>query len=232
MRTSVTLTQMKRFVPRRLKRATRDALLDRKFRRAVNRVSKLPPGVTPDRQLLTDLIAGWGNEGFAAQLDYLEEVAARAAMTRGPILECGSGLTSIIMGLLAGRRGVEIWSLEHFPDWRTRVMSAVQRSHIPNVHICLAPLKSFGDFQWYSPPLQEMPSEFQLVVCDGPPGNTMGGRYGLLPVMRERLSKDVVVLLDDASRPGEAEVLQRWMTETNLEVTSPVGATFAVLTRK
>ena len=232
MRTSVTLQQMKRFVPRRLKRATKDALLDRKFRRAVNHVSKLPLGVTPDRQLLTDLIVGWGNEGFAAQLDYLEEVAARAAVARGPILECGSGLTSIVMGLLAGRRGVEIWSLEHYPEWRTRVMSAVRRSNVPNVQICLAPLQSFGDFQWYSPPLQEMPSEFQLVVCDGPPGDTIGGRYGLLPVMRERLSKDVVILLDDASRPGEAEVLQRWMSETNLEMSSPVGATFAVLTRK
>jgi hypothetical protein len=34
--------------------------------------------------------------------DYLEEVIDRAARTSGPILECGSGLTSLLLGLYAG----------------------------------------------------------------------------------------------------------------------------------
>ena len=50
-------------------------------------------------------------------------------------------------------------------------------------------------------------------IADGPPGNTKGGRYGLLPIMRSRLAPDVVILLDDAERPGEQRVLQQWKAE-------------------
>jgi len=225
------LQLMKRFVPKRVKRAAKDAMLDRTFRRAVAGISKLAPGEGPSRQLLNDLIVSWGNEGFAARLDYLEEVARQAASVSGPILECGSGLTTVLMGLLAGRRGVETWSLEHFPDWRTRVMSTVARFQIPNVHICLSPLREYGEFDWYFAPLEQMPGEFDLVICDGPPGNTKGGRYGLWPVIGDRLSSRAVILLDDADRPGEAEVLQRWATQANLKIASASDGTFAVITR-
>jgi hypothetical protein len=58
-----------------------------------------------------------------------------------------------------------------------------------------------------------MPDRFGLVVCDGPPSQTLGGRYGLAPVMKDRLGPGCVILLDDASREGEQEVVQRWAKE-------------------
>ena len=60
-----------------------------------------------------------------------------------------------------------------------------------------------------------MPDKFGLVICDGPPGNTIGGRYGLIPVMRTRLSKGTLILLDDASRPDEQNIAERWRQELN-----------------
>lgn len=229
---SIKLEQLKRLVPAPLKRAAKEALQDRTFRNAIRRVADLPLGVVPDRDLLKDLLAGWGNEGFAAQTDYLEEVCGQAARTSGPVLECGSGLTSVMLGLLAGRRGVQTWSLEHVPEWQSRVTNVLERFEIPNVQICSAPLRSYGEFEWYDAPLAEMPKEFQLVICDGPPGTTAGGRYGLLPVMGERLPAGSVILLDDATRPGEAKVLQRWMSETKLRVSAPAENSFAVITRE
>lgn len=229
---SIKLSGLKRLVPKPLKRAGKEALLDRKFRTALRRIAELPPGVVPPRELLSELSIGWGNEGFAAQTDYLEEVSRQAARTRGPVLECGSGLTTIMLGLLAGRRGVQTWSLEHFPEWQARVIGVLDRFQIPNVKICAAPLRSYGEFEWYAPPLAEMPHEFQLVICDGPPGATAGGRYGLLPVMGERLPAGTVILLDDATRPGELEALRRWTSETKLKVSSPDGHDFAVITRE
>jgi hypothetical protein len=224
--------QLKRLVPASLKRAAKEALLDRTFRNAIRRVAELPLGVVPDRELLNHLMAGWGNEGFAAQTDYLEEVCSQAARTSGPVLECGSGLTSVMLGLLAGRRGVQTWSLEHVAGWRSRVTNVLERFEIPNVQICGAPLRSFGEFEWYDALLAEVPKEFQLVICDGPPGSTAGGRYGLMPVMGDRLPAGSVILLDDAKRPGELEVLQRWASETRLRVSSPDENSFAVLTRE
>jgi hypothetical protein len=78
-----------------------------------------------------------------------------------------------------------------------------------------------------------MPLEFRLVICDGPPGATAGGRYGLLPVLGERLAAEATILLDDSDREGEAEVLQRWMAEDNWKVSQQKTATdaYAVLTR-
>jgi Methyltransferase domain len=228
---SIKLGQLKRLVPAPLKRAAKEALLNRTFRNAIRHVADLPLRVVPSRELLSDLLVGWGNEGFAAQTDYLEEVSSQAAKTNGPILECGSGLTSVMLGLLAGRRGVQTWSLEHFAEWRTRVTTVLERFEIPNVQICAAPLRSFGEFEWYAAPLAEMPKEFQLVICDGPPGATAGGRYGLLPVLGQRLPAGSLILLDDATRPGEVEVLQRWASETQMRMSSPVGNSFAVITR-
>ena len=204
---------VKRLVPVGVKRAAKQALLEQTLRRAVRKVAALPEGVAPSRELLADLLTGWSNDGFAADLDYLEEVARRAATVEGPVLECGSGLTTLLAGLLAGRRGFETWSLEHHPEWHARVGAALEAHHVPRTRLALAPLKSYGDFSWYDPPLAEMPDSFQLVVCDGPPWTTPGGRYGLLPVMRERLHAGSLILLDDANRPEEQEALRRWSDE-------------------
>jgi len=54
---------------------------------------------------------------------------------------------------------------------------------------------------------------FSLVVCDGPPGTTRGGRYGFLPVMLPYLSSKCTILLDDVEREGEQKTLLLWKEE-------------------
>jgi hypothetical protein len=227
------LLRLKRLVPAPLKRRAKAALLSRTFRRAVAEIDSLTLGEVPPREVLERLQVGWGNEGFAAQIEYLEEVARRAATTAGPILECGSGLTTILMGLLAGGRGVETWSLEHVPDWRARVVQSLEQFEICHAHVCSVALRDYEGFSWYDAPLEELPKEFQLVICDGPPGATHGGRYGLLPVLGARLPAGSVILLDDATRLGEAEVLRRWVTEARMDVAMHEArhGSFAVITR-
>jgi hypothetical protein len=224
---------LKRLVPASVKSKVNKAILDSKFRSAIREIASLSEGQSPSREMLTRLQAGWGNEGFAARTDYLEEVARRAVETPGPVLECGSGLTSILLGFLAGRRGVETWSLEHFPEWLARVRATLERFKVPGVHVELSRLRDYDGFAWYDPPLASLPHEFQLVICDGPPGATAGGRYGLMPVLGERLSAESVILLDDSDREGEAEVLQKWMTEDNWKASQQQTATgaYAVLMR-
>lgn len=230
------INQLKRLLPRSVKRAVRRtferARNKQVFRRAMRQLMALPEGVKPTRPLLSDLQSGWGNESFAARTDYLEEVAARALAARGPILECGSGLTTILLGWLAGRRGIESWSLEHMPDWHARMSITLQRYNIPNSYVCMAPLREYSGFSWYDPPLIKLPPSFHLVICDGPPGTTLGNRYGLLPVLGSRLQTDSVILLDDANRPAEEAVLNRWSTEANIVVrTCDTGTgSFAVIT--
>src|SRR6267378_5559434 len=161
------LQSLKRLVPAKLKRRVKRVVLERTFERAVQQITGLSPGQVPTREMLIGLQEGWTNRGFVAKYDYLEEVARRAATTSGPILECGSGLTTVLLGLLAGRRGVETWSLEHIPLWHERVTERLRRYRIPGVHLCLSNLREYSGFSWYDPQKDTLPDEFQLVICDG-----------------------------------------------------------------
>ena len=226
-----TLQSLKQFVPAPLRRAAKGIHSQVKLRRAIERIAKMPLGETPTAEMLIDLQSAWDNDGFAGRIDLLIEVVKRAAMTCGPILECGSGLTTILMGLFAGRRGVKVYSLEHFDEWRARVLGCIEQFDIPNVDILSTPLRNFGEFEWYDVPLTKLPPHFSLLLCDGPPGETRGGRYGLLPVMRDRLASNAVIILDDTEREGELEALRRWQSESAFDVTLHESANggFAVL---
>jgi hypothetical protein len=163
--------------------------------------------------LWTDAIFGWGNERWTAEAPYLSEVVRAAEKSRSSILECGSGLTTLLMGAIASRRGIQLHSLEHNPDWYARVTAAVEGFGLTNVTVHLAPLKDFGSFDWYDVPLDHLPNDFSLVVCDGPPGVTRGGRSGMLPTMRGKMAKDFSILIDDTNRDGEGQLAQQWVSE-------------------
>ena len=208
------IDKLSRFVPFRLRRAALGAIHGYTFPRALHRISALAPKELPSRDLLKQLRSGWGNEDWSGRTDYLEQVVKWAAMTQGPILECGSGLTTILLGLFAGQRGIPVWSLEHSIEWHERMTKTLRKHRIPGVELCFTPVRDYGGFSWYDPPLDRMPPSFRMVVCDGPPErSTPGGRYGLLPVMRDRLGSGTVVLLDDVNLDAEQAVLARWLSE-------------------
>lgn len=216
-----------------MKTAAKAALRRYRIRSGLRTISRLKHGELPTRAVLETLSLGWGNEGYAANIDYLEEVARNAATTEGPILECGSGLTTLLLGMLAGRRGVKVRSLEHSNEWRRRIAAVLKKNQIENVEVLNSPLRDYGEFFWYDPPLQQLPADFRFVVCDGPPGMTKGGRYGLLPVVGSRLPQGAVIVLDDAGRPGEMELVNRWQEETDLavEVFNKPAGSYATLVK-
>jgi hypothetical protein len=214
----VTLAVLNQYVPGPLKQAARTAWQRQQLRRAMRRLVALPLGTAPERRLLDELRTAWDNEGFTADVDYLAEVARYAAQTPGPVLECGSGLTTLLLGALAGRRGVEVWALEHDQHWRRRVAAALRDHSAGQVYLWLSSLCDYGAFDWYAAPLPLMPEEFRLVVCDGPPDDTRGGRFGLLSVIGDRLPSGAVILLDDAARESEQDAVRRWTHAMSLRV--------------
>lgn len=219
MRETVKLTKaLKRLIPAQLKRPAKAAQLSYIFGRGMQELRNLPPGTVPSRELLKKLRLGWDNQGWDAKLDYFDEIVRRAVATRGPILECGSGLTTLVLAHLCAQRNVETWVLEHNAQWHGRVSKALKRHGLPGVNLHLAPLRDYREFTWYDPPLSEMPSRFSLVICDGPPDLANGGRYGLLPILGERLESGAVILFDDADEPGQPEVLRRWAAERRVHV--------------
>jgi len=170
----------------------------------------------PTSKVLTRLTYGWGNEGWSGSEDFLRGCIREALLTNGPILECGSGLSTLIAGIVAERRGIPVIALEHIDAWRERVTREVRRLGLRRVRVCRAPLEHFGDYCWYQMPQETCGVVFALVLCDGPPGTTPGGRYGLLPRARSMIGDRCVILLDDAARAEEQAVARRWVSEAAL----------------
>lgn len=206
---------IKKIIPKSIKRFARERHRQYILEKSLQDFSQSK--TSPSNELFSDLIYGWGNEGFSAEHEYLLALTDQVAKSDAPILECGSGLSTLLLGVIAQKNKNQVWTLEHHPEWAERVKTFLRKFEIDSVELCVAPLRNYGEFDWYGAPIERMPKNFSLVICDGPPGDTRGGRYGLLPAMRDFLPSGCVILADDASRENEQKILQRWSGELNTE---------------
>jgi predicted O-methyltransferase YrrM len=190
------------------------------FSRAMDKFVKNPSAaLESEDRLLQDLIYGWGSD-WSALDEYLRECLRHALVCEGPILECGSGLTTVLVGAIAKKRKLTMWSLEHLPEWGQRVTNYTRKFGIDSINVSVKGLRTYPEFAWYDPPLDSMPDTFALVICDGPPGGTPGARYGLAAVMKDRLRPGCVILLDDAAWETQQKTAARWSVELSATYTT------------
>ncbi len=128
--------------------------------------------------------------------------------------------------------GFRIAAVEHDARWAQSVTEQLDRegtgSDVVVVHAPLAPHpRAERGLTWYDDAaltgglrtaLRGDPID--LLLVDGPPAYAAGhglARYPALPVLCDLLAPGATVVLDDAERPGEREVLRRWEHETGLD---------------
>ncbi|HEY96709.1 MAG TPA: hypothetical protein G4O16_00820 [Dehalococcoidia bacterium] len=175
-----------------------------------------PEYLLNDRNTLTDLSRAWGNMSYSASIEYLEECVQYSAKSRLPILECGSGLSTIVIGLIAKKYGNIVWSLEHMKSWYERIKKALIKYEIDSVKINYGPMTEYGDYVWYKAPLDSMPDKFSLVVCDGPAGVKTRAKHNIFPIMKERFAPDCVILYDDANKVIPEDAITDWVEKLNM----------------
>lgn len=214
------LALLRRLVPARIRGAVRAWHRRRTFDSSFRAILADPlAGVASDERLRA-LVYGWGNDGWSAHSEYLRQMVQRVVTTDGPVLECGSGLSTLLLAAAARARGTKVHSLEHFPAWRARVTEELARHGLDGVGtVHDAPLQEYGEFAWYTFPSALRSLRFSTVICDGPPSTTLGGRYGLLPLAGPSLAPDAVILLDDAARAEEQALIRRWSAEVGATAT-------------
>lgn len=186
---------------------------------AIRRLRHLSPtaGSVPD-STLAGFIYGWGNEGWSASIELAQAVFRYSKDVRGDVLECGSGMTTLLLAVLGDSFGFRTWSLEHDEPWHAHVIESLARHNLASARVLHSPLRSHGAFDWYGFDASVLPDTFGLVLCDGPPGQTRGGRTGLLSAMGSRISRGTVILVDDTNREAEARMIERWVADAGIRL--------------
>jgi len=168
--------------------------------------------------------------GWAASPDYLlvilkeflKLIKRKRTIT---ILEAGSGVSTVILGIAINKFSPEsrIFSLEHDYDFFLKTQEELDFHGLKAVNLLYAPLVSYeikGDeWLWYDTTelLKNLDQRIDLLVIDGPPEITQDiARYPVLPVLKEKLSDDFVLVLDDAYRKGEKRAAYLWKRELQI----------------
>ncbi len=152
------------------------------------------------------------------------------------IVECGCGISTVIIGLALGNRSDRFLSLEHEACWLQATRDALVRAGLSGrVELHHAPLKpvGFGGQVWQAhDDAALLSNEAGLLLVDAPPGGV--GRMGVLPRLASHLQPGALVLLDDASRPAESACVSAWVREglASLGGYLPVGTGIAILRAK
>lgn len=168
--------------------------------------------------LLAELHRAWGNTGYSADVSFLAAMVARVLAGGERWLECGSGLSTVVLGAVAGVNGGTLWSLEQDAAWHALVAEDLRMLELPNVLLWHTPLRSFDGFVWYDLGDRALPPAFAAVFCDGPSVGASrwstelhaAWRVGVVPLLRERGVQFGEILLDDADDGRSAALRRRW----------------------
>ncbi len=136
------------------------------------------------------------------------------------VVEIGSGGSSVWVGYCLERQGHgRCISLEHDEEYAARTRAEVARHGLTEfvevVHAPLVDVDVAGEqFRWYDLSRVKGLEDLDIVFVDGPPGTTGPlARYPALPLLRDRCAPGARFILDDAARPDEREIVQRWVRE-------------------
>lgn len=139
------------------------------------------------------------------------------------VLECGSGTSTLLMAsyLRVTGRG-RVVALEHDARFAERTRLLLRELDLEErAQIRDSPLRpvQVGErtIPWYDlGSLRDVEGEkAQILFVDGPPGRGAElARLPALPLLLPYLAEDCIVILDDAQRPDETLIAQRWARET------------------
>lgn len=126
----------------------------------------------------------YGGNAYAADAGVLALVTGVARKCRGPIIETGSGLSSVFMGAVSDS---QVYALEHLEQYAAQTVAWCEEAGVSNVGVCFAPMKDY----WYDLDKFDLPNKFALGFCDGPP-RMFGTRGRFFDVIAPRCSALIV----------------------------------------
>ena len=137
-------------------------------------------------------------------------IAVKAAeQADGPIIEAGSGLTTILM---AAATEQTVFCLEHHPGYAQRLRIMAAQAGVGNIGLCACPIVD----RWYDIEGKTLPERFALGVNDGPP-RSISDRAKFLDVFGGRVDS---MIIDDTDDPAYRSNIESWAKVHQFTATS------------
>lgn len=154
--------------------------------------------------------------GWAGSPDFLLQVANEVIDNKPRIvMECSSGVSTLVIARCLQLNGMgHVYSLEHESDYAEKTRHLLRKHGLTEwASVLNAPLQTMHtETPWYAetsiPP--DLPP-IDMLVVDGPPTSVAKlARFPAVPRLMPRMSKRAVVMVDDADRDDEREMVRRW----------------------
>lgn len=174
-------------------------------------------------RVLQTLVDNSPSPEFAAPARVLKAAWDMAQDTKGPILECGSGISTLVMGIALTRvkSPYTLHTLESDLNWTNRVGKWLQRYGVENVALYYCPLITHERGNWYDADPNSLPQDFDGVFVDGPPRilnqQFISERSVLWDVFGGQIAGARTWVIDDASTPHERRVVQQYTNGREIE---------------
>jgi len=154
---------------------------------------------------------------------------------RKQIVEFGSGISSIIIARFIQVNNLEtkILSIDNNLEWKKFISKELDKYNCKDkIKLIVGELKEhhqkefteYDNKYWYDlktvkEAINSLDVVIDLVVVDGPStGLSKYSRYPAIPMIKNKLSKNVSIFLDDIRRKGEKEILVKWNKELEGEL--------------
>lgn len=153
-----------------------------------------------DADIAGRLLANYGNSGFAYRFPlHLHDTAMTA---RGSLLEMGSGLSTIVLGVVAEKLNTTLTSIEADQDWADRAQRALDLCQIGTVTIKVGGLQEH---------IGSLPPDISFFLLEGP--QDMRERALAFPRLDGRIA-DALLMVGGLDELGGRE-LTSWCSRFN-----------------
>lgn len=137
------------------------------------------------------------------------------------IVECGSGISTIIGGYLVKKKIIKHYiSIEHDKNFLDITKEDLKKHGLENlVTLIYAPLKKINidekEWLWYDMALiYSKINRIDVLLVDGPPGHIQkNSRFPASIMLKKFFHNNTIIVMDDSNRDDEQEIINQWLIE-------------------
>lgn len=138
----------------------------------------------------------------------LSECWVLAKQSNGDVLEFGSGLSTLVLGLALAGSDKMVHAFENDLSWFKTTSALLERHGVTNAVLHYVPLVPYDGFDWYGVEGMDLP-DFDMVLIDGPE-RASAARHGAFLVMPDVLAKATTWVIDDMEDPRQEAMLAKY----------------------